>query len=110
MLIINSMLKLTNQRQVKLANRVNYCLVAGNANYLKIFIFTTIGVNFTIYNVLFQGLLNYFGCLSRQYSSRFKMATQRLAYCRILICYLHWTTTFGMSFSGSSDTNHDSLL
>ena len=24
--------------------------------------------------------------------------------------YLHWTTTFEISFSGSSDTNHDSLL
>jgi hypothetical protein len=24
--------------------------------------------------------------------------------------YLHWTTTFERSFSGSSDTNHDSLL
>jgi hypothetical protein len=24
--------------------------------------------------------------------------------------YLHWTTTFEISFSGSSDTNHGSLL
>ena len=24
--------------------------------------------------------------------------------------YLHWTTTFEISFSGSSHTNHDSLL
>jgi hypothetical protein len=24
--------------------------------------------------------------------------------------YLHWTTTFEISFSGSSDTNHDNLL
>ena len=24
--------------------------------------------------------------------------------------YLHWTTTFEIYFSGSSDTNHDSLL
>jgi hypothetical protein len=24
--------------------------------------------------------------------------------------YLHWTTTFEISFAGSSDTDHDSLL
>ena len=28
----------------------------------------------------------------------------------ILEYYLHWTTTFEISFSGSSDTNHGSLL
>ena len=33
------------------------------------------------------------------------------AYCRISpILAIHWTTTFEISFSGSSDTNHDSLL
>ena len=30
--------------------------------------------------------------------------------CRILPVYLHWTTTFKISFSGSSETNHGSLL
>ena len=28
----------------------------------------------------------------------------------IIEYYLHWTTTFEISFSGSSDTNYDSLL
>ena len=37
---------------------------------------------------------------------QFRQKSQQL----IVEYYLHWTTTFEISFSGSSDTNHDSLL
>jgi hypothetical protein len=37
---------------------------------------------------------------------KFRQTTTRL----IVEYYLHWTTTFEITFSGSSDTNHDSLL
>jgi hypothetical protein len=44
--------------------------------------------------------------VSSGHSIRFPPDTKQL----IVEYYLHWTTTFEISFSGSSDTNHDSLL